>query len=116
MEAVLTDDALTIAILKDIREELRTTRTELKGELSELRTELKGELHQLKVELKGEIEGTNARLSVVEGALLDLAEQQRFVVRWLKASAARDRRFERDLLRLEQRVDVIEERLGEGEE
>jgi hypothetical protein len=69
---MLTDDALTISILKDIREELRTTRTELKGEL-----------HDLKVELKAELVGTNARLGVVEGALLDLAEQQRFVVRWL---------------------------------
>ena len=63
---------LTIEILKQIRDELVTTRTDLGGRIDELRTELGGRIDQ-----------TNARLSAVEGAVLDFAEPQRFVVRHL---------------------------------
>jgi hypothetical protein len=52
---------LTIEILKQIRDELVTTRTTLSESIAQ----------------------TNHRLSGVEVTLLDLAEQQRFVVRHL---------------------------------
>lgn len=81
---------LTIEILKQIRDELVTTRTTL-GE---------------------RIDRTNDRLSAVEVTLLDLAEQQRFMVRHLATLATRDRHLEADVDALRARVDKIEARLG----
>jgi hypothetical protein len=52
----------------------------------------------------------------VESAVLELAQQQTFVVRWIKAGSRRERRLETDLLKLEKRVDAIEARLPDAEE
>ncbi len=85
-------EQLTIEILRAIREELVTTRTDLRA-------------------LGDRVD---ARLSVVESTLLEMAEQQRFVVRQLGALGARDRRIETEVDELRSRVDKIEERLGAG--
>lgn len=58
------------------------------------------------------LDQTNARLHTVETTLLDLAQQQRFVVRHLKGLAERDHRLEHELHELRSRVDRIEARLG----
>jgi hypothetical protein len=49
-----------------------------------------------------------ARLGAVETALLDLAEQQRFVVRYTKTMAERDSRLDVRVTSLETRVDKLE--------
>ena len=67
----MSDADLTTTILRQIRDEIVTTRTELRGEIKELRTELKGEIR----ELKAELEITNSRLEVVEHTVRDAAAQ-----------------------------------------
>lgn len=62
---------ITVEILKDIRDEIRGTNQRLENVESTVTT----------------------RLGAVEHALLDLAEQQRFVVRYTKAMAERDSRL-----------------------
>jgi chromosome segregation ATPase len=81
---------LTIEVLKQIRDELVQTRTELGARIDQ----------------------TNTRLSAVETTLLDLAEQQRFVVRHLSTLSSRDRRIEDDVDELRGRVEALEKRMA----
>jgi hypothetical protein len=73
---------ITVEILKDIRDEMRG--------------------------MRGEQVKTNQRLDVVETTLLDLAEQQRFVVRYMRAISERDAHLEPRVSSLEARVDKLE--------
>ena len=63
-------------------------------------------------EIRDEARETNARLGLVETALVDLAEQQRFVVRYLRTLTERDHRLDDDVAELRRRIDRIEDRLG----
>jgi hypothetical protein len=81
---------ITIEILKDIRDEIRGVRTELGARLDVTNERL---------------DVNNQRLDMVESTLLDLAEQQRFVVRYTKAISERD-------AHLEPRVSALETRVG----
>ena len=80
---------ITVEILKDIRDEMRGTREEVRG-------------------VRGEQVQTNHRLDVVETTLLDLADQQRFAVRYLRAISERDTQLEPRVSSLEARVDKLE--------
>ena len=80
---------VTVDILKDIREEMRGTREEIRG-------------------VRAEQIQTNHRLDVVETTLLDLADQQRFVVRYLRAMSERDTQLEPRVSSLESRVYKLE--------
>jgi chromosome segregation ATPase len=80
---------LTVEILRDIREEMRGTREEIRG-------------------MRAEQVQTNHRLDIVETTLLDLADQQRFVVRYLRAISERDTKLEPRVTSLEARVDKLE--------
>jgi len=84
---------ITVEILKDIRDDVRGVRTEFREQIAGVRTELQKHTE---------------RFGVVENALLDLAEQQRFVVRYTKAISERDSRLEPRLSALEARVDKLE--------
>jgi predicted nucleic acid-binding Zn-ribbon protein len=84
-------DAEAVQILREIRDEVRRTNDKVDRTNAELQ-QTNAELHQ-----------TNARLGVVETTLLDLAQQQRFVVRSL---------LEHEVDDLRARVDRIESRLG----
>jgi BMFP domain-containing protein YqiC len=84
---------ITVEILKDIRDDIRGVRTEFREEIAGVRTELQKHTE---------------RFGVVEKALLDLAEQQRFVVRYTKAISERDSRLEPRMSALEARVDKLE--------
>jgi len=77
---------VTVEILKDIRDEMRGMRAEQVG-------------------MRAEQVQTNKRLDVV---LLDLAEQQRFVVRYMRAISERDAHLEPRVSSLESRVDKLE--------
>ena len=66
----MADSDITVDILKDIRDEIRGTNSRLDTMNSQLDT-MEHALSQ--------------RLGAVELTLLDLAEQQRFVVRYTKA-------------------------------
>ena len=80
---------VTVEILKDIRDEMRGMRAEQAG-------------------MRAEQVQTNQRLDVVETTLLDLAEQQRFVVRCMRAISERDAHLEPRVSSLESRVDKLE--------
>ena len=97
----------TLEVLREIRDGITLTRTELRTEIASVRTELRAELASVRTE----IQQTNEQLGTVETTLLDLAEQQRFVVRHLTALTTRDRRIEADVDELRGRVDAIERRL-----
>jgi septal ring factor EnvC (AmiA/AmiB activator) len=77
---------LTVKILREIRDEIRNTNQRL--------------------------DQTNQRLDKVDGTLLDLAEQQRFVVRYVKALSERDSRMDVDVADLRARVEVLEKKVG----
>ena len=80
---------VTVEILKDIRDEMRGMRAE-------------------QVQTNQRLAQTNQRLDVVETTLLDLAEQQRFVVRYMRAASERDAHLEPRVSNLEARVEKLE--------
>ena len=91
---------ITVEILKDIRDEIRSTNQRLDSTNQRLDSTN---------QRLGRVETTlTSRLGAVETALLDLAEQQRFVVRYTKAIAERDWRLETRVDSLEARVDKLE--------
>jgi chromosome segregation ATPase len=75
----VTDSDLTLAVLREIRDEIKSTRTELKGEIAQTNDRL-GVMH---TELKAEIVQTNERLGVVETTLQDLAAQLVMLTRYV---------------------------------
>jgi hypothetical protein len=79
-------------------------RTELGQELRGVRSEV----HELRTETHEFRTETNARFDLVQSTLLDLAEQQRFVVRYTRAIAEREARLEPRVDALEGRVDKLE--------
>jgi hypothetical protein len=99
---------LTVEILRQIRDEIVTTRTDLGGRIDTLGAHLGGRIDNV----GGRVDSLGARVDRVEAVLLDLAEQQRFVVRHLRAPTTRDRDIEEDVDDLRTRVDAIEKRLG----
>jgi len=63
-------------------------------------------------EIRDEARQTNVRLGAVETTLVELAEQQRFVVRYLKTLSERDGRMEADVVDLQRRVEALERQGG----
>ncbi len=104
----LTDDALMLGVLREIRDELRETRVDLTSRLDETNARLDV--------TNARLDETNQRLGHLELTMVDLAQQQTFVVRWLKAGTRRDRQIENDLVKLAARVDAIEARMPDREE
>lgn len=101
---------LTLAVLREIRDEIRSTKHELRAGLQELSKRIDGT--NARIDGTNErVDATNTRLAHVETGLLDLAEQQRFVVRHLQALTTRDRRLELEVESLRTRVAAIETRL-----
>ncbi|HXU00693.1 MAG TPA: hypothetical protein VN903_06865 [Polyangia bacterium] len=91
---------ITIEILKDIRDDIRGVRSGVQ--------DLRGEVHDLRTDVQDLRSDTNKRFALVEAAILDLAEQHRFVVRYTKAIADRDGPLEPRVSALETRVDKLE--------
>src|ERR1022692_3149210 len=90
---------ITIEILKDIRDEIRGVRgeqVETNKRLEVVNERLDASIQRLDVigerldVTNQRVDVTNQRLDTVESTLLDLAQQQRFVVRYTKATAERD--------------------------
>lgn len=102
---------LTVEILKQIRDELITTRTDLGSRIDQTNARLDQTNERLD-QTNERLDQTNERLSAVADTLLELAGQQRFVVRHLSALTERDRRLEADVDELRTRVDAIEKRIA----
>lgn len=99
---------LTIQVLRQIRDEIVTTRTDLGARIDRTNERIDA----MGATLSARIEETNERVERVEHTLLDLAEQQRFVVRHLKTLSERDRRLEDDITEIRGRLEVVEKKLA----
>ncbi len=106
----MADSDITVEILKDIRSEIRTTNQRLgtvEEQLGDVRNEIRTTNQRLGT-VEEQLGGVQQQLVVMGTALLDLAEQQRFVVRYTKAPSERDVRLEGRVSSLESRVDKLE--------
>jgi hypothetical protein len=97
---MMSESDVTVEILKDIRDNIRGVRTELREEIRETNRRLDA--------VNDRLDLNNHRLDTVETTLLDLAEQQRFVVCYTKAISERDTRLESRVGSLEARVEKLE--------
>ena len=89
----MADSEKTIEILKDIRDEIRGVR---------------GEVRDLRADTGQRLEANSQRLDLVATTLLDLAGQNRLVVRYTKTVAERRDDLEPRLSALESRVEKLE--------
>lgn len=84
----MSESEITATILREIRDELRATKTELKAEFKAeihgLSSKLDTGLAGLRTELRTGLETTNARLDVVEHTVADAAAQIVFLARYVK--------------------------------
>lgn len=92
----MSTEDLTIAILREIRREVRETRAELGERIDQTRTELGERLDETRAELGGQIvelgerlDVTNERVGAVESTLQELAGQQVILTRYVKHSIDR---------------------------
>jgi len=99
---------ITIEVLKDIRSEIRNTNQRLGSVESTLSQKLDSVESSLARRLESVESTLNHRFGAVESTLLDLAEQQRFVVRYTKTIAERGGRLDGRVSALEARVDELE--------
>lgn len=86
----MSDGDLNTQVLREIRDEIRATRTELKAEIAGTNERL---------------DTTNARLEVVEHTLSDLASQQVLAIRYMKNTFGR---HQDELEELDDRVAALE--------
>ena len=98
---------ITVEILKDIRDEIRGLRTDTNDRFDVLTGRFDVLTDRVDV-THTRLDVANARLAVVETTLLDMAEQQRLVVRYTRQLAERDTRVELRVSALEGRVDRLE--------
>ena len=92
----MADSDITVEIRREIRDEILNTNTRL--DATNERLDATNE----------RLDANNHRLDAIESTLLDLAEQQRFVVRYTKAISERDAHLEPRVSVLEARVDKLE--------
>ena len=102
----MADSDVTVEILKEIRDEIRGVRTGLGEEIRGVRSEVR----ELREDTNQRLDANNQRLDLVETTLLDLAEQQRFIVRYTRALAERPGDVEPRVSALESRVEKLESR------
>jgi hypothetical protein len=98
---------ITIEILKEIRDAVRGTTFQVERTNVRLDT-METVLTQRLDVLTEHVDGVTERLDVVETTLLDLAEQNRFIVRYTKALSERHADVEPRVSALEDRVDKLE--------
>ena len=106
----MAESDMTVEILKDIRGEIRGMRSEFREEIRGVRTELRDEIRGLRDDTNQRLEANTQRLDLVETTLLDLAEQNRFIVRYTRALAERHADVEPRVSALESRVEKLESR------
>lgn len=105
---------LTIEVSRQIRDGITLVRDDLRTEIAGLRTEVRGGLAGVRqdlTEVREELAGVRTHVEHVDVALLDLAQQQRSVVRHLRALTSRDRRTEIEMEEIRARLDDVETRL-----
>ena len=105
---------ITIEILKDIRDATRTTNLRLdslESSVTERLDVVTGRLDVVAERLDivaARVDVATQRLDMVETTLLDIAQENRFVVRYLRAMSERNEDVEPRVSALESRVDKLE--------
>jgi chromosome segregation ATPase len=98
---------LTLQVLRQIRDEIVTTRTDLATRIDRTNERLDQTNDRL-----DHVEGTiDRRLGHVEETLVELAAQQTFVSKFVRSLATRDRDLAEDVDELRTRVDALERRV-----
>jgi methyl-accepting chemotaxis protein len=85
---------MTVEILKQIRDEIRTTRTELSSRIDQTNQRL---------------DQTNQRLDLVEDTVKEMATQTVFLVKHARPSPKHSRLVEREIDELKERVSRLEQ-------
>jgi chromosome segregation ATPase len=93
---------LTVQILRQIRDEIVSTRDSLGARIDQTNARLD--------QTNARLDHANERLDGLHLGMKELAEQQRFVVRGVHSLAKRDHRFETELDDLRTRVETLERR------
>ena len=104
-------DELTLQVLRQIRDEIVTTRTTLSDRIDHLETPLSGRIERLDEHLSARIDHVSERVDVLDGTMNELAEQQSFIVHNLRRLGDRDRRLEGEVDDLRGRVEQLEKRI-----
>jgi len=87
----MTDSDLTLKVLVEMRDEIRTIRDEAKETNRQL-GELRGEVGGLRGdvgELRGEVRGTNQRLDLIEHTMVEYGTQLVLLGRYMKNTTFR---------------------------
>lgn len=101
---------LTPHLLRQIRDEIVATRTQLGAAIDRVsdRVDVLGD------SLSARIDQTNVRVEKIEETLVEMASQQRFIVRNFQTLARRDVRIETEVDELRGRLEVVEKKLASG--
>ena len=76
-----------------------------------IKSELVQKIEETNVRLVDMVGETNVRLDHVDTTLVEIAEQQRFVVRYIRNLSEREGRSECEIAELRMRMDIVEARL-----
>jgi len=106
-----TPPDLTVQILRQIRDEIVTTRTELSGRIDHVRTQLSDRIDHLSTRVDHLETELSSRIDHLDTTMNELAHQQRFVVHDLRGLGERDRRLEGEVDDLRGRVEALEKRV-----
>ena len=88
----MSGDDLTVSILREIRDEIRTTRTDLGSRIDATNQRLDaglGAINERLGETNARLDETNGRLAVVETTLKDFAGQHLLLTRYVKNTVDR---------------------------
>ncbi len=99
-----TPPDITVHILRQIRDEIVTTRTTLSDRIDQVRTGLSDRIDHMETELSG-------RIDQLDSTMKELTQQQRFIVHNLQGLGQRDRRLEGEVDDLRGRVEALEKRV-----
>ena len=94
---------ITVRVLKEIRDEVRGVREEVAGVREE-----QVRMREEQVRMREELTNVGARITVVEGAVVDIADQLRFIGKSIGVSRVARRKHETRISNLERRVSALE--------
>lgn len=101
----MTDSELTVANLRDIRDEIRDTKTTLSARLALLDTSVSSRINSVENSLSTRLDETNTRLGVIEHTVRDASEQLVLLTRYVKNTG---RRHDEEIDDLRDRVARLE--------
>ena len=100
---IMTDvESLTVQVLREIRDDIRLLRTDLIHRIDATNARLD--------DTNGRLDVANTRLDHLDTTMMEMSEQQRFVVRYTRTISEREGRSEREIAELRTRMEILEAR------